>query len=194
MKKGLSEIVAIIDRSGSMCSIKNDSIGGFNSFLNDQKKVPGEATFTLILFDHEYIVMHNNVPIKKVSELTNTTYVPRGLTALHDAIGRTIVTVGERLHNTSEEQRPEKVIVAILTDGEENESKEYSLEKIKEMITHQKNTYGWEFIFLAANQDAFKTGAKMGIDAKDSICFAATGRGITEAYEKMSIGTTSYRA
>src|SRR5574343_68862 len=140
MKKGLSEIVCVIDRSGSMRSIVNDAIGGLNTFIESQKNVPGEANMTIVLFDHEYLVSHNGVNIKLVQPFTTDTYVPRGTTALLDAIGRAITTVGERLNNTKEEDKPEKVIVAILTDGYENASREYTNSKINEMINHQRDT------------------------------------------------------
>ena len=193
-KKDFSEIICIIDRSGSMGSIRNDSIFGFNTFLQEQKKLPGEANLTLILFDDEYLVVHNNVNIQDVPELTEKTYVPRGWTALLDAIGKTIVTVGERLDKTPEENRPEKVIVAILTDGEENDSEEYtSKEKINEMITHQREKYNWQFIFLGANQDAFKTGGSLGINSADTFNFAANSVGTRSAYNNMTKTVSSYR-
>ena len=149
MKQGLSEIICIIDRSGSMGIIKNDAIGGFNTFLEEQKKLPGEATLTYIQFDTEYEVVHENKPLKDVQPINGSIYIPRGRTALLDAVGKTIDATGRRLANTPEENRPEKIIVAILTDGEENASHQYNLSKIKEMIKHQKEKYSWEFIFLA---------------------------------------------
>lgn len=188
-----SEIVCIIDRSGSMHSIVDDAIGGFNAFLEDQKKVDGEATLTFVQFDNEYEVVHENKPLNDVPNLDLNTYVPRGSTALLDAIGRTIDTVGKRLSNTPEDKRPNKVIVSILTDGEENASREYTLSKIKEMITHQKEKYNWEFIFLAANQDAFSEGFKLGIDSKDTFAFAANSVGTRNAYKNMGNVNKSYR-
>jgi len=192
-KKEFTEIVCIIDRSGSMQAIVNDAIGGFNTFLEDQKKHPGEATLTYIQFDTEYELLHENTPIKDVRPIDMTTYKPRGMTALLDAIGRTIDTVGRRLSNIPDENRPAKVVVAILTDGEENSSHEFTLEKVKGMITHQKDTYQWEFIFLAANQDAFAEGAKIGIDPKDIQNFAATGKGVRAAYAHAGASVGSYR-
>jgi uncharacterized protein YegL len=193
MKKGLAEIVCIIDRSGSMDLIKNDAIGGFNTFLSEQKKLPGEATITLIQFNTNVEVIHENKPLREVKPINSKNYMPSGSTALHDAIGQTIDTTGRRLANIPEENRPEKVIVAILTDGEENSSKVYNLLKIKEMIRHQKEKYSWEFIFLGANQDAFAEAAKMGIDTKDVLNFDATGEGIRSAYSTMSLNVGEYR-
>jgi len=193
MKQGLSEIICIIDRSGSMGHIKNDAIGGFNTFLKEQKKLPGEATLTYIQFDTEYEVVHENKPLRDVQPINSSIYIPRGSTALLDAVGKTIDATGRRLANTPEENRPEKVIVAILTDGEENSSCQYNLSKIKEMITHQKEKYSWEFIFLGANQDAFAEAMKIGIETKDTLNFNATGIGVKTAYSDMSRIIKQYR-
>lgn len=196
MKKGLVEIVCIIDRSGSMGTIKSDAIGGFNSFLDSQKKLPGEATFTLVQFNNKYETIYENILINDVTPLTEETYKTMGTTALLDTVGYTIDSIGERLTNIPEEFRPEKVIVAILTDGEENASKNPKYNQkhlIKEKIEHQKNVYKWEFIFLAANQDAFKEGLKLGIDVKDTIQFAASKEGIRKAYGDLQGVTTRYR-
>jgi hypothetical protein len=195
MKKNLCEIVCIIDRSGSMGSIKEDAIGGFNSFIDEQKKVPGEATVTLVQFDDEYELLYENKNINGINFLDDSTYVPRGMTALFDAIGKTIVSVGERLSNLEERDRPEKVIFAILTDGYENSSKEYTTPSvIKEMIEHQKEKYSWDFVYLAANQDAVTTGSTFGISSKDAINFAATGSGMIDGYKCLSNSVTSYRS
>jgi uncharacterized protein YegL len=193
MKDGLSEIICVIDSSGSMKLIKNDAIGGFNSFLNEQKKLPGEATLTLIQFNTDYEVIHENKPLSDVSPINDKDYIPRGSTALLDAIGKAVDSTGRRLANTPEENRPEKVIVAILTDGKENASTSYDLSKIKDMIRHQKEKYSWEFIFLGANQDAFAEAAKIGIDSKDTLNFAATDDGIRSAYSDMSNSISTYR-
>lgn len=194
MKMGLSEIICIIDRSGSMGLIKADAIGGFNTFLDEQKKLPGEATMTYIQFDTEYEIVHENTPIHEIQPINDKTYQPRGATALLDAVGKTIDSTGKRIAGISEDQRPEKIIVAILTDGEENSSGKYNLSQIKKMITHQKDTYKWKFIFLAANQDAFAEAVKLGIDAKDTVTFAATGDGVRVAYGNMSRTVAQYRA
>lgn len=186
MKKGLFDLVFIMDRSGSMDAIKNDAIGGFNKFIETQKALPGEAKFTLVLFDHEYLIEHNGVNLQSVKPLDNNSYVPRGMTALLDAVGRTITDVGNRLSNVSEDERPEKVVVAIMTDGEENASTDYNKDKINKMIGHQRDMYQWEFIFLAAGQDAIKAGASMGIPMQASINFAQTGDGVMRAMSTAS--------
>ena len=188
-----SEIICIIDRSGSMSAIVNDAIGGFNAFLEEQKKFSGEATLTFVQFDTEYEVVHENRPLNDVPPLDNSTYRPRGMTALLDAVGRTIEDTGRRLSNIPNESRPDKIIVAILTDGEENSSRKYNLSQIREMVTHQKEKYQWEFIYLGANQDAFAEAAKFGIDSKDTANFAATGKGVRNAYTSMSDTVAQYR-
>jgi hypothetical protein len=193
-KQDLSEIVCIVDRSGSMDMIRYDSIGGFNAFLYEQKKLPGEARFTLVLFNHEYIVLHDGKNIHDIPPLDDNTYVPQGNTALLDAIGIALVTVGERLNNTPENERPRKVIVAILTDGEENASRQYNRKRIMEMINNQRDTYSWEFVFLAANQDAIREGQTFGLQAKDSFNFAATKKGIKHAFGSLNSSVTCLRS
>jgi uncharacterized protein YegL len=193
MKKGLVEIVSIIDRSGSMSSVKSDAIGGFNQFLQDQKELPGEALFTLVQFDDQYEVIHNGEKIQNVKPLDDKTYVPRGTTALLDAIGKTIVTVGERLDKTDENDKPEKVIVSILTDGAENASSEYTRERISDMIKLQTDDYSWEFIFLAANQDAFATAGGLSINAKNTMHFMDTGEGTRTAFKSINTMVSNNR-
>lgn len=193
MKEGLSEIICIIDASGSMKLIKNDAIGGFNSFLDEQKKLPGEAALTLIQFNTDYDVIHENKPLSEVNPIKDKEYIPKGSTALLYAVGKAIDSTGQRLANTPEEKRPDKVIVAILTDGQENASQSYDLPKINSMIRHQKEKYSWEFIFLGANQDSFAEAAKIGIDSKDTFDFAATNEGIKTAYSEMSDSISTYR-
>ncbi len=193
MKEGLSEIVCIIDRSGSMGAICNDAIGGFNTFLEGQKQLPGEATLTYVQFNDKYEIIHENKPLKDVKPINKKIYVPDGTTALLDAVGKTIDAVGKRLANTPEENRPEKVIVAILTDGEENSSHHYELSSIKSMIEHQRSKYSWEFIFLAANQDAFDEAEKIGIDRMNAVNFDATGAGVKVAYAAMYDSVSSHR-
>lgn len=167
MKK--TEIAFILDRSGSMASMTHAAISGFNEFLKAQQATvddhgqPIPATFTLILFDHEYLPVHNREDIQAARPLTLETYVPRGNTALLDAIGRTIDFIGSELAATPEQDRPAKVIIAILTDGEENSSLHFSMKDINRRITHQTEKYQWEFMFLGANQDAIASAARMGI-------------------------------
>lgn len=182
MRKDHSELICIIDKSGSMQPIANDSIGGFNSFLESQKELPGTASVTLALFDQNYQLVHDNVDIKTVRKLDNKSYVPGGSTALLDAIGKTMNSVGARIASSPESEHPENVIVCILTDGEENSSLEFTNSKIKEMIEHQQDVYKWKFIFLGANQDAFATAHTMGISSQFTSNFCPTSNGVHEAY------------
>lgn len=192
MKAGLTEIVCVVDKSGSMSSVRNDAVGAFNTFLDEQKKLPGTAKLTLTLFDTDYRIVHDGVDIQKVPNLDDKSYVPGGSTALLDAAGRTIDKVGERLVNTPEAERPEKVIMVILTDGEENSSKEYSREQLMAKINHQRDTYKWEFIFLAANQDAIQAGQGIGI--QHNINYCSTGAGTRGVVKLMGCAVASYRS
>jgi uncharacterized protein YegL len=193
MRPDLTEIAFVLDRSGSMNAIAGDAIGGFNTFLSQQQALPGAAHLTLVLFDHEYLVVHDNVKIADVAPLNERTYVPRGMTALLDAVGRTVDAIGVRLAATPEDQRPAKVIVAILTDGLENASRDYTAARVSEMIRHQQQKYSWEFIFLAANQDAIATAGALAIQPKDAIAFTATGQGVRMAMARVSEETALRR-
>lgn len=164
MNKDLTEIAYILDRSGSMSGLVEPAIAGFNRFLKEQQDTPGEANFTLVLFDDEYLVPHRSQPIGEVPPLDTNTYVPRSVTALLDAIGRTITDLGKQLAALPEKDRPGQVIVTIFTDGLENASSDYDLPRIAKMIKHQQDAYKWTFLFLGANQDAIATAAHMGID------------------------------
>lgn len=186
MPASLTEIVCIIDRSGSMESIRADAIGGFNAFLEEQQKLPGEAHLTLVLFDHEYERLFEGLPLADVPPLSHTTYVPRGTTALLDAVGRTIDEVGARLAATPEAERPTKVLVCILTDGQENASRGYTRQRVREMIEHQQQKYSWEFQFLAANQDAFAEAGHLGIAPGDVATFVADSAGTLGAFATIS--------
>ena len=191
MNTNLTEIAIVLDRSGSMASMSKEAIGGYNSFLESQQKLPGEAKLTLILFDHEYIVAQNGRPIKDVPPLDETTYVPRGTTALLDAIGRTVNTIGERLGKTPEPDRPAKVLIVILTDGLENASQEFKREQILAMIKRQRETYSWEFIFLGANQDAIQAGTAIGVSADHAVTFNACAP--AAAFSAIDRVTAAYR-
>jgi Mg-chelatase subunit ChlD len=185
-----TEIIAIIDRSGSMMSIAADAIGGFNKFLADQKSVPGEARMSVVLFDHEYTPLYSGAPLVEAKPLTNETFVPRGNTAMLDAIGRTLNEQGARI---AREQWAQKVIVCILTDGGENASREFTADKVKEMTKHCE-AHGWSFVFLAANQDAFAAGSRYGISRQHTQSFAADAAGTQQAYASMSMTTRSLRS
>jgi uncharacterized protein YegL len=176
MNQNLTDIVFILDRSGSMNGLENDTIGGFNGFVKKQAEA-GPTNLTTVLFDDKYEILHNGVDAAN-AVLTEKEYYTRGSTALLDAIGKTINDVGKRLGETPEDKRPGKVIFVITTDGMENASREFSYDTVKSMITHQTEKYQWEFIFLGANIDVGKEGNKLGIAADRSIKFKATTKGM----------------
>ena len=173
-----TEIAFILDRSGSMQPLTEAAISGFNEFLLDQKESEGVARLTLVLFDDQYLVPVDNVPVADVAELDETTFVPRGSTALLDAIGRTIVEFAARYSGLEECDRPENVVFAIYTDGLENSSLEYDWKMISQLIQKHRDEDGWEFLFLAANQDAVATAAQMNIRARDSATSSFSQHGI----------------
>lgn len=193
MRTDLTDISIVLDRSGSMESARTDTIGGFNAFLKTQKEAPGEALLTLAQFDDQYEIVHNGKAIKDVPNLTAETFVPRGMTALLDAIGRTINTTGARLSTLPEDQRPGKVIFVILTDGQENKSTEFTRAKISEMIKHQTEAYKWDFVFLGANQDAIQAGASIGVMAGNSMTYAANAKGTQAAFASVGATMGAYR-
>jgi uncharacterized protein YegL len=193
MKKGLTELVFIIDRSGSMGGLENDTIGGFNAMLKEQQSVDGEATVTTVLFDDQYELFHDRIDIKAIAPLTSEDYTVRGNTALLDAVGKTIKKIREVQKRTAEDYRAEKVMFTIITDGEENASREYSAERIKKRIEHQKKKYGWEFIFIGANMDAVKEAGKLGIAANRAQNYNANSAGTATAYSSITAASTAYR-
>lgn len=192
--KNLTEIVCVLDRSGSMASIVDDAIGGFNTFLKSQQETPGEAVMSVVLFDNEYEMLFSGKPLTTIPPFNHETFVPRGSTALYDAIGRTIHDVGVRLAGLPESERPNKVLFVILTDGQENASQKYSSAEINQMITRQRHVYSWEFIFLAANQDAFAVSESMGISRGNALNFSATSAGTLKMYKQMNKATSNYRS
>jgi uncharacterized protein with von Willebrand factor type A (vWA) domain len=191
MNQNLTEIVFILDRSGSMGGLERDTIGGFNSFVTKQAEI-GPTNLTTILFDDRYEILHNGIDAKKAF-LTKKEYYTRGSTALLDAIGKTIEDVGRRLGETPEARRPGKVIFVITTDGLENASAEFSYEEVKRMITHQGEKYSWEFIFMGANIDVAQEGNKLGIKANHAFCFTPDSRGIGAMYSNTDSLCTGMR-
>jgi uncharacterized protein YegL len=191
MKENLTQIVFILDRSGSMGNLVSDTIGGFNAFVAEQKKLDGEAYLTTVLFDDRYEVLHNGIDIKEVPELTTKEYNARGGTALLDALGRTINDVQGKIDGMNEELRPSKTIVVITTDGEENQSREFKQPQIKSMIEHQTKGHGWDFIFLGANIDAIKTAGDYGITYASN--YSANARGMTSVYGAVCDTVSSVR-
>lgn len=176
MNRNLTEIIFLLDRSGSMAGLEKDTIGGFNSLVKKQSQ-EGETLLTVILFDDDYEVLWNGMNAKNI-RLTEREYFVRGSTAMLDAVGRTILDVGNRLSQTFEEQRPGKVLFVITTDGMENSSCEFTYEKVKELIQYQKEKYNWEFIFLGANIDSIKEARDIGICSEDAFNFEASSVGV----------------
>jgi len=193
MKKGLTELVFILDRSGSMSGLEKDTIGGFNSLLGKQKQEDGECIVTTVLFDDRYELLHDRIQIQGIAPITDREYFVRGSTALLDAMGRTINKIGNAQKHTVETERAEKVLFVITTDGMENASHEYSSEKIRSMVEHQKSNYGWEFLFLGANIDALATAESMGIQRDHATNFVADADGTKLNYLAMNEAVINYR-
>lgn len=170
-----TDITVVLDRSGSMAAIAPDVIAGLNAFIAAQQASPATVRFTLVQFDDEYEVVHADVPMHSVPPLTDTTFVPRGSTALLDAIGRSIVDTAARIARLAPEARPAHVVFVVQTDGEENASRELTREQVFAMIRRQERVHGWQFLFLAANQDAIAEGGRMGFQPDRSIDFDASG-------------------
>lgn len=192
MDKNLTELVFILDRSGSMGGLESDTIGGFNSLLEKQKKVEGKCNLTTVLFDHDYELLHDRINIQAVSPLTEKDYHVRGSTALLDAVGRTISKIEHVQETTAEEYRAGKVMFVIITDGMENASREYTTKKVKSMIEAEKEK-GWEFVFLGANMDAVETAAQYGIDADNTADYLADREGTRLNYTAMSDAVAQFR-
>jgi uncharacterized protein YegL len=193
-KQDFTAIAVIIDASGSMGHLQHDTIGSFNQFLTDQKVAPGEAAFSLCTFNTDYRLVHDFIPLAGAPNLDAKTYRPSGGTALLDAMGTTIDSLGTKLAAMTEENRPSKVIVLVITDGEENYSHRFSLEQIKEKVSHQHDVYGWEFLFFGANIDAISAGASLGVAAQNTISYSSTTRGTSRLYATASASVSSYRA
>jgi hypothetical protein len=176
MKKDLCYIITVFDRSGSMSSIANDMIGGFNAFIKKQRDAKiGECKITFNQFDDIFEQIYKNVDVNDVKDLTSDTYQPRGCTALYDAVGKTVNSVGVDLNALPENERPEKVLVVVITDGLENASREFDAKKVREMVKHQTEVYNWEFVFLGANIDTWSTGESIGVAGCNTISYASTG-------------------
>ncbi|MBQ6364331.1 MAG: VWA domain-containing protein [Lachnospiraceae bacterium] len=185
-RKGLTELVMILDRSGSMRGLEADTIGGFNSMIERQKKEDGEAYVSVVLFDDQMEVICDRVDIQKVEPMTDRQYYVRGCTALLDAIGRAIHHIGTIHRYAREEDVPEKTIFVITTDGMENASREYTYDKVRRMIERQKEQYQWEFLFLGANIDAVKEAGRFGINASRAVNYEHDGQGTRLNYDVLS--------
>jgi hypothetical protein len=181
MKENCARIAIILDRSGSMNTVRESTIAGFNEFIRAQRQLPGDVTVKLVQFDDQYEVVFDK-HLADVPELTQDLFVPRGMTGLFDAQGKTIVALGEELAASPESERPSKVIVMTLTDGMENASKEYTVDKIAALVKHQTDVYKWDFIFLGANQDAVHTATTMAIPASQSLTYRQSKQGTSNVF------------
>ena len=194
MRKGLTEVVFILDRSGSMSGLEADTIGGFNSMIAKQKKEEGEAYISTVLFDDQAEVLYDRVPIHRVEPMNDNQYYVRGCTALLDALGGAIHHIGNVHKYAREEDRPEKTLFIITTDGMENASHKYSYDKVKKMVERQKKEYGWEFLFLGANIDAIEVAGRFGIAANRAINYKCDSKGTQLNYEVLSRTVSEFRA
>jgi uncharacterized protein YegL len=185
MTTNLTEIIFLLDRSGSMAGLEKETVGGFNAFIEKQSRQDRETRLTTVLFDDEYEVLHNGVLINQV-KLTEKDYYVRGATALLDAVGKTIVEVDHRLTRADEQTNPKKVIFVITTDGMENASVEFNYEKVKSLIQRQQTNNNWEFIFLGANMDAVKEANHLGIERENAFNFEASNVGVEEMYFRVN--------
>lgn len=188
-----THVVFILDKSGSMASTRDDVIGGFNSLMADQRKVDGKLTVTMCQFDTSYSLCFNMVGSKEVQDLNHDTYRPGGGTALLDAVGRTINEVGDKLRALPGALRPGKVLVVVMTDGQENSSREFTRGQIREMITRQENEYKWNFIYVGANVDGFAEASAIGIRTSNALNYTGDSRGTRRGYEVLSRGLKSAR-
>ena len=194
MKKDLTELVFILDRSGSMAGLEADTVGGFNAMIEKQKQVPGEAYVSTVLFDTRSQVIHDRLPLAQVPPMTRREYSVRGCTALLDAVGGAIHHIRNVHKYIREEDRPEKTLFVITTDGMENASRRYSYDKVKAMISQAQETQGWEFLFLGANIDACREAARMGIAPVFAADYLADSQGTEVIYEAASETICNVRA
>lgn len=194
MKNNLTELVFILDRSGSMSGMESDTIGGYNGMLEKQKKEPGEAIVTTVLFDDQYELLHDRINLRGVVPITEREYYVRGTTALLDAVGRTINKIGNAQMHTAEEERADRVLFVITTDGRENASREFKYDQVRQMIAHQKSKYNWEFIFFGADIDAVTEAARFGIRANRAVQFVKDRKGMESNYEMMNEAISEFRS
>lgn len=183
MENNITELVFILDRSGSMSGLEADTTGGFNSLIEKQKKEPGAAYVTTVLFDTHIDRVHDRLPLEKVPKLTDKEYSPRGCTALLDAVGSTVKHIAAIHRYARPEDVPQRTVFFITTDGMENSSRHFSADEVKKLIEHEKQKYGWEFIFLAANIDTVETANRLGIDEDFAVSSFADSRGVSLAFE-----------
>ena len=190
---GLTELVFILDRSGSMAGLEEDTIGGFNAMIEKQRQVEGECLVSAVLFDHESIVLYDRVPLEKVRKMTRDDYTVRGSTALIDAIGGAVHHIGNVHKYARAEDVPEKTLFVITTDGMENSSRRYTSDEVKKKVERQKEKYGWEFLFLGANIDAVETAKHFGIGADRAVNYNADRMGTAVVYDSVAEAAVGLR-
>ena len=190
----MTELVFILDRSGSMSGLEKDTIGGFNSMIEKQKREDGQALVSTVLFDNESVVIHDRLPLDRVPPLTEREYYTRGCTALLDAVGGAIHHIGNVHKYARKEDVPEKTLFIITTDGYENASRRYDYEKVKKMIQHEREKYGWEFLFLGANIDAAAEAKRFGISADRAVTYKCDAAGTALNYDVISEAVCNVRA
>jgi len=188
-----THIHCVLDRSGSMANIIDDSIGGLNAFLDDQRDLPDDATISIAFFDHEYEMYIEMMDIKEVKNLTRKDWQPRGTTALNDAIGKSVNDLKTKFAKLGNE-KPDKVLICVVTDGHENSSREFKPEMVKKLITDCENNDNWAFVYLAANQDAFAVGSSLGFSGGNTINYMATADGVTNMSAQVNSLTSTYRS
>ncbi len=193
-KNALTELVFILDRSGSMSGLESDTIGGYNSLLEKQKQEPGEALVTTVLFDDKAELLHDRLNLKEILPMTEKEYFVRGTTALLDAVGLTINKVVEQTRRTPKELQPQHTLFVITTDGMENASREFNYEKVRRMIEHQQERYNWEFLFLGANIDAVSAAEQFGIGEDKAVNYHADVQGTQLNYQVVGEAVSSLRA
>ena len=193
MNNNFVELVFILDASGSMYSLTDDTIGSYNSLLEEQKNQDGECIVSTVIFNHNIKVVHDRVDIKNVAPLTKSDYQPGGCTALYDAVGSTIDNIGKKLSDTPEEDRPCKVMVVIVTDGLENASREYTSKDVKSRIEHQRDKYNWDFNFIGANIDVEEAAQDIGISTMDAMTYTASDIGTKSVYTSLSNSISELR-
>lgn len=187
-----TEIVFVIDKSGSMSHLAGDTIGGFNGFIESQKAIDGKATLTTVLFDTSWRILHDAIDLREVKPMINSDYVAGGGTAMLDAIGEIINRVQDR-HDELGSEKPEEVLFVITTDGEENSSRKFTKSQIEKMIKHQTNGHGWKFMFLGANMDAVKEAASIGISSDYATNYTYTSKGVSDSYITLCNATSTLR-
>jgi uncharacterized protein YegL len=197
MKKDFTMVIVLLDKSGSMLKVHEDTIGGFNMFLEEQKIVPGEVSVSLIQFNNKTENTYIDVPINHIAPLTKESYKPSGWTALNDSLAKTIGEVGKKLSAKPEHERPSNVVILIMTDGEENASRDFAghdgLSKVKEMIKHQQDKYSWKFVFIGSNIDSFTTSSMYGIPSTYTINYTQSPSGQFNAFKSLSRGMVANR-